>query len=678
MKKSISFILILAIVLSLLAPIGVLAEGGTKSQIVFTELKRTFGNYETNKDRLSIALNLLTSGLIDSTYDWTMDELGKNKPLKTYINAKLKLSDQNIEGLKDAFKDFLSEEDLNVLLDDLKKEKATDESLAIIGNMIGKIEGILSNEWDKDVLENGYNKLDLAKRVYKATVGNVVVKEVKKSGEIKLEFSIADNDLEAGVKNINTILKEDAKLDKSLDYITTAKNILTKVEEKLNEYVVTGTLNDIRSALKDAKVKSYIEYKEPETPSTGGGGGGGTTTPSTPKVPGEIHVPNDKTEPATSTIGKKEATVKTVEDIVNIKVKEKESVQAVEALRKKAGKDREATLLVRLDDVKGMNLNVELPEKLIAALLKEKVDLNIVTKDLEYVIPSDALADVKIPVGATIRLKTEEVAENVEVEEHQNAKKTIELYLEIVKGTEVTKVSKFKTSVVVKVNVQGLGDKDKLAVYFLNEENNELEFVTGKIVENKAILKLNHFSKYVIIESTKTFEDIDKHWAKLYIESMAAKEVVDGYDNGTFKPDVQVTRAEFAKMVLKGLEAEIVKYNGEFADVNANDWYADYLATMKKLGLIEGYGDGTFKPNEKISRAEMASILSNLVDVQVSKEEVAEILDKFIDKDNVPAWAAESIAKVVKAKIMVGKNGKFAPVDNSTRAESATTIYRIY
>ena len=99
---------------------------------------------------------------------------------------------------------------------------------------------------------------------------------------------------------------------------------------------------------------------------------------------------------------------------------------------------------------------------------------------------------------------------------------------------------------------------------------------------------------------------------------------------------------------------------------------------MKELDFLEGYEDGSFRPNAKITRGEMATILSNIIDVEVNEEEVDTLLSGFIDMKDMEPWAVENIAKVVKTGIMEGSNGKFLSGIKATRAEAATIIYRIY
>lgn len=412
--------------------------------------------------------------------------------------------------------------------------------------------------------------------------------------------------------------------------------------------------------------------------------------PSEPEKPVEPSEPVDSEELSdtiekdskddTQLIGKKEVEVKIKNGVANVVIDEDKIVKRVEELKKKTDKDKEAILVLKLDDTKDKDLNIQLPKKLFTSLSKENISINIVADDVEFVIPSDVLGDVNIPEGSNIILKLENMDKNAVKynAEDQDVKKVINLNLEIVKNGKITEAPKFKSPIVVKIDVKGLGDKDKLAAYYLREQDNALEFVTGKIIDNQVVLNLDHFSKYIILESNKTFEDIANHWAKLYVESMVAKNVIHGYSDETFRPNDEITRAEFVVMMINGLETELVGYKGQFTDVSADEWYADYIATIKELGFAKGYGDGTFRPNDKITRTEAAVMLSNIIDIELSEKEIDTLLAQFTDKDDIAAWAVEDIAKVVKAKVMEGNNGKFLSNENTTRAEVATIIYRIY
>jgi hypothetical protein len=159
---------------------------------------------------------------------------------------------------------------------------------------------------------------------------------------------------------------------------------------------------------------------------------------------------------------------------------------------------------------------------------------------------------------------------------------------------------------------------------------------------------------------------------------MAAKNAVNGYEDGTFKPEEKVTRAQFVKMLVSSLEEKLEAYDGSFTDVAEGDWFAPYVAAAKKLGIASGYADGSFKPNKEISRTEMAVMLSSLTDEELTEEDAAKELTVFADADSIPSWAREAVAEVVKAGLMNGDNGSFNPNNTANRAEAAAVIYRAY
>lgn len=203
--------------------------------------------------------------------------------------------------------------------------------------------------------------------------------------------------------------------------------------------------------------------------------------------------------------------------------------------------------------------------------------------------------------------------------------------------------------------------------------NNAKPVEMNDILGNMIVLLGGNYLPY-----PKTLKDISNHWARPYIEFLLANNIVNGYKDRTFKPENNITRGEFSKMVVSSLEVELVKYSGEFKDIKGNEWYADYIATIKELGLVRGYTDGTFMPNKKISRAEMAIILSNLLDNEkLGKEETDRVLAQFKDRSKISVWALEAVARVAKANIMIGNKNEFLPNNYATRAEAATTIYRL-
>jgi hypothetical protein len=169
-----------------------------------------------------------------------------------------------------------------------------------------------------------------------------------------------------------------------------------------------------------------------------------------------------------------------------------------------------------------------------------------------------------------------------------------------------------------------------------------------------------------------TFSDIGSHWAKDSIIEMAAMGYAKG-SNGLFRPNDNISRAEFVSLLIRvlgmGNEDAIPKFN----DVKATDWFAKDVAIAAEKGYVKGYEDGTFKPNSPISRQEIGTIIGSLLEDDITNAH--EILSIF--SDEVPEWAKVPVAKTVKAEIIKGLPGNiFGGAQNTTRAEAAVMLLR--
>lgn len=165
--------------------------------------------------------------------------------------------------------------------------------------------------------------------------------------------------------------------------------------------------------------------------------------------------------------------------------------------------------------------------------------------------------------------------------------------------------------------------------------------------------------------------DIDNHWAKESIIEFVKKGMLNGYEDNTFKPDNSITRAEFVKIVNKVFgfsEAGEVK----FSDVNENDWYYNELQIAVKEGYINGYEDNTFRPNNQITRQEAASVISNILKISGDGNL------NFADKDQIGDWAKSAVDALNDNNIMGGyEDNTFRPNNSMTRAEAVVTLSRL-
>lgn len=163
--------------------------------------------------------------------------------------------------------------------------------------------------------------------------------------------------------------------------------------------------------------------------------------------------------------------------------------------------------------------------------------------------------------------------------------------------------------------------------------------------------------------------DITGHWAQNTISQMVAKGVAKGYPDGTFRPNNNITRAEFAVMLVRAFQLE-AKEGKVFGDT-ANHWAKQDIATAVSYGIANGYNATTFGPNDLITREQMAAMVVKAAKLISATEETS-----FADKLSISAWAKEAIATSTKYGIMKGyPDNTVRPKANATRAEAVTVIF---
>ena len=160
--------------------------------------------------------------------------------------------------------------------------------------------------------------------------------------------------------------------------------------------------------------------------------------------------------------------------------------------------------------------------------------------------------------------------------------------------------------------------------------------------------------------------DIDGHWAKESMTELKKRGVINGYPDGTYRPDGLVTRAEFLKMLTVSFniaQSEKVFFN----DTSAGDWFTPYVSGGYEGRIIFGDGEN-FRPNENITREDAAVMLARCL--KLSGGSAA-----FDDDGEIAGYAKGCVAALANKKILQGSDGKFMPKKNTTRAESAQMIY---
>ena len=208
------------------------------------------------------------------------------------------------------------------------------------------------------------------------------------------------------------------------------------------------------------------------------------------------------------------------------------------------------------------------------------------------------------------------------------------------------------------------------SVRFLNVS----QYLGNKQVK-KAKIEADNIKDYNLANIAKSVinaqKDILGHWAENQIEEAMEWGWID--TSNSFRPDDSITRAEFVKIVNRVFnftEATDINFN----DVNRNDWFYNEISIAVNSGYIDGYEDNTFKPNDKISRQEVAKIITTI------KNNYDENIDKiynYKDYQKVSNWAISFVEGAIEARYMGVSEVEFRPQDNITRAESVVTLKRV-
>ncbi|MFS0557943.1 MULTISPECIES: chitobiase/beta-hexosaminidase C-terminal domain-containing protein, partial [unclassified Brevibacillus] len=171
------------------------------------------------------------------------------------------------------------------------------------------------------------------------------------------------------------------------------------------------------------------------------------------------------------------------------------------------------------------------------------------------------------------------------------------------------------------------------------------------------------------------FSDIAGHWAKNYILRAVEKGFVSGYPDGTFKPNNPVTRAEFTVMLAGALKLKSEGTALTFADnEQIGEWAKQAVAQAVEARIIDGYDDGSFRPNNRITRVEMAAMIARSLTLQTNPG----MSTGFADDEVIPQWAKGAVEAIRKLGIVDGRGGnRFVANEIATRAEATVMLLRM-
>lgn len=190
-------------------------------------------------------------------------------------------------------------------------------------------------------------------------------------------------------------------------------------------------------------------------------------------------------------------------------------------------------------------------------------------------------------------------------------------------------------------------------------------------------------SVYAVIQHSVSFLDVDGHWSEDAVHDMGSRMIVGGTGGGMFEPDQAVTRAEFAAMLVRSLGLGQEAVLAPFSDVPALSWYSNPVNTAYAYQLINGFEDGTFRPAGRITREEAMSMIAKAMELtglsgELPSGSVLTMLEQFADAAEVADWAQAAVADCLAAEIVGGRSGQqLAPKAEISRAEAAVMLQRL-
>ncbi len=243
-------------------------------------------------------------------------------------------------------------------------------------------------------------------------------------------------------------------------------------------------------------------------------------------------------------------------------------------------------------------------------------------------------------------------------------------------------------TITIKFNSAKLPAGQTPAIFLYDEAKKRwMEVPNGQVSGDKVSVKVRSLAKFAVFATESPVDqetnkeplvkltDIAGHWAESSILQAVREGIVTGYSDGSFKPNRIVTRAEFALMLMNALKR--TNQGGELLFSDASkiaNWAKNAVALAVEAGYINGYRDGTFRPNSAITRAEMAIMVAKVLGLSSEKG----LATEFKDDLAIPEWAKGAIVSIQAKEIMKGSpNGEFAPAAKATRAEAVTVLLKL-
>ncbi|MDQ1233984.1 hypothetical protein QE450_001482 [Paenibacillus sp. SORGH_AS306] len=250
-------------------------------------------------------------------------------------------------------------------------------------------------------------------------------------------------------------------------------------------------------------------------------------------------------------------------------------------------------------------------------------------------------------------------------------------------NNQVSTVNEFTTYVKRELPIPADYDPNRITTAVVVDAQGNIHHVPTAVAQQGnayyAVVNSLTNSNYGLIWNPKEFPDVANHWSKSAVNDMASRLVVNGVDSTHFNPNSNVTRAEFAAILVRALGLSDTGTSSKFSDVSTSDWYMGAVTVANKYNLIDGYENGTFRPNQTISRQEAFVILNRAIAIVKLQQATGSTttLSSYSDQRKVATWAQTATQAVLSSGVVQGNGKLLNPTGQMSRAETATVMQRL-
>lgn len=236
-------------------------------------------------------------------------------------------------------------------------------------------------------------------------------------------------------------------------------------------------------------------------------------------------------------------------------------------------------------------------------------------------------------------------------------------------GQPVTITVKYDAEKLANINLR------RMAVFYQDEVSGEWLYMGATVNSKDGTISFttDHFSTYAVLANTRDFTDAaNVTWAADAIQTALGGNIIEGFEDNTFKPNDTVTRAQFVQLLVRslGLSSTDKASSLSFQDVKAGTWYYNSVAVAVKAGLIEGLSDSEFAPNATVTREQAATLINRAYTLKTTGTTAS-----FKDSADVSAWAEKAIANLSAAGVLSGfEDNTVKPAAEVTRAQAVQLL----